>query len=58
MVKKNTTTKSKVAPKSKLVIIEEIYGKSTGATDINETVEFLKKAGYKSLADIFQPAKQ
>lgn len=57
MVKKNTATKSKTAPKSKLVIIEEMYGKSTGTTNINDTVKYLKKAGYKSLADILQPAK-
>lgn len=57
MVHKVTATKKSVASKNKIVVIQEIYGKSTGTAKLEDTAKYLKKAGFKSLADLLQPAK-
>lgn len=47
----------KQSSKSKLLVIQEIYGKDTSTTNLEDTSKYLKKIGYTSLAKILQPNK-
>ena len=50
-------SKPKADKKSRIEIIQDIYGKDKGTATLEDTSAYLKKKGFKPLADLLTPSK-